>query len=127
MSWIPWQSTFMRWLTADSMRITIFGTLILCVIGCVLAALFGRWSRQSQIPRLLRASLSAILLSWIFFVGYGGVGLFPSVFVFLIAAKSGEPAKAYEVFVFAVFIACFFAVFASFWFSSRTNPKDTKL
>jgi len=39
MSWIPWQSTFMTWLTADSMRIMIFGTLILCVVGCVLARL----------------------------------------------------------------------------------------
>jgi hypothetical protein len=119
MSWIPWQSTFMSWLTADSMRITIFGTSILCLVGCVFAAFFGWLSRRSKMPRMMLGFLSTSLLSWIFFVSHGAVGVLPAVFAFFIAAKSGETPKPHEIFLFAIFIVSFIAVFTSFWIFSK--------
>jgi len=124
MSWIPWQSTFMTWLTADSMRIMIFGTLILCVVGCVLAALLGRWSRRSHIPRLLRATAIASLFSWTFFVGQGAVGVLPSVFVLAMTPKAfiGTVATNDDFLALGLALVSISVIFLSYW--KFNSPKQ---
>jgi hypothetical protein len=109
----------MQWLTADLIRMTILVNLILCTLGCLISALLGRWSRRSQVPRFLRATFATVLLSWSALFFGGGVGVLPTAFAFIIAARSNESPKPHELLVFALFICCFFAVFASFWFFSR--------
>ena len=102
---------------------TIIGTLVLCLIGCCLAALIGRWSRHSQMPRWLRASIATVVLSWSTLVvgGHGGAGgvAIPSALLFILSTRSKEVPKPEEIMVMAIMVACFAAVFASFWFFSR--------
>ncbi len=107
---------------------TIIGSLVLCLIGCCLAALIGRWSRRSQMPRWLRASVATVVLSWsaLFVGGHGGGGAVavPSAFVFILATRSKEVPKPEEIMVMAIMVACFAAVFASFWFFSRLKAVE---
>lgn len=107
---------------------TIIGSLILCLIGCCLAALIGKWSRNSQIPRLLRGSIATVMLSWsaIFVGGHGGAGggAVPSALLFILATRSKDAPKANEILVMALFVTCFFTVFASFWFFSRLASSE---
>lgn len=129
MDWIPWESAFMRWLTADSMRITIFGTLILCVFGCVLAAFFGFWSRRSKTPRFLRAIITTVLLSWTYFVGGGGVGVMPAVFILSMTPKllisSGPGAFGFLIVGISFFSMA--VVFAAYWICSKPKTVGQSL
>jgi hypothetical protein len=113
----------MQWLQQDLMRMTIFGSFILCLVGCALAALFAKLSRRSQIPRFLRAMVTTVLCAWVFFVGGGGhgaaIGVLPSAFLMAISFRANFLVRSEDFVILAIAIFSFIAVFVSFWVFSR--------
>jgi len=101
---------------------TIFGSLVVCAIGCLIAALLGRWTRSSHLPRFLRSAVAAVLLAWINLGGlHGGIGPLPATLILFLSPKIlSDPrpeAVGYLMIGFSFFSIAM--VFLAYWICSK--------
>jgi hypothetical protein len=110
--------------------ISLAGCLILCLLGCWIAAkLAKRQTGASLIKRILQALLIASLFSWTFFIfsaGHsGGIDVSPSIrFIFLVAMKYSEGNLESDGFILMLIpLASLAAVFAAYLRNSNLPAK----
>lgn len=112
--------------------LSITVSILLCLVGCAIAAYIGNRVRGSQSKRFILAALAASLLSWVFYIvdaGHVGVGgILPSIFAFLkliIYYLEGHDKFGFADFMLILSsIAPFTAIFYSLWWFSRWRPGE---
>jgi MFS superfamily sulfate permease-like transporter len=102
----------------------IVGSAALCIVGCFIAFLFGRLTRNSGIPKFLRALMASTLFSWVFAVGgHGGVAALPAYLIIFYAPKTF--ARRFDNDDIALFVSAIFVsiiVFLGYWLAARIEP-----
>jgi hypothetical protein len=95
-----------------------------CVMGCFIAVLFGRLTRNSEEPKFLRALIASILLSWVFVGGaHGGIAILPVYFIiFCIPIIFAEPFGNDDIALVQIAIFVSIIVFFSYWLAARAEP-----
>lgn len=109
---------------------TIIGSLVVCAIGCFIAALLGRKTRSSRLPRLLRSTVAAILLAWINLAGlHGAIGPLPAALILFLSPKILSDPRP-EVVGYLMIGLSFFsiaAVFLAYWICSKPKKVGQSL
>jgi len=96
----------------------------LCFGACLIAAVWGRISRKNNRHRLIKAATISLLGSWTLFIGGGGVGLFPSLWLLgyivhgILLGKNGFLSSSSYLYI-SITLASFLLIFSSFWFFTR--------
>jgi len=96
----------------------------LCFGACLIAAVWGRISRKNNRHRLIKAATISLLGSWTLFIGGGGIGLFPSLWLLgyivhgILLGKNGF-LSSFSYLYISITLASFLLIFLSFWFFSR--------